>query len=290
MRSTSSISLLLSVSMSLAAAVAAPAFASDGLLEINQACAVHSGCFAGDEPGFPVTISASGSYRLTSNLDYPSSLSQAISILSFDVVIDLNGHTVKGTNSCAAGSGGWIISCSQTNGFGAIIGSGAVRVRVMNGRILGAGSDGINLADAAEIRDIQVSDCSDEGIAVGSRSIVASVSAIGNRGNGIESISGSTLVRDSVATNNGVNGITIGSGSTVSGNTTSTNAIHGISAASGSSVSGNTAQANGSHGLSLGSTTSYRNNTITGNALGTLVNALGVNVGGNVCNGTLGCP
>jgi hypothetical protein len=44
-------------------------FASDGQLEINQACAVNTGCFPGDDPGFPVTITQPGSYRLTGNLD-----------------------------------------------------------------------------------------------------------------------------------------------------------------------------------------------------------------------------
>lgn len=49
---------------------ATPAFAVDGVLEINQTCAVQTGCFSGDTPGFPVTINATGSYRLTSNLNH----------------------------------------------------------------------------------------------------------------------------------------------------------------------------------------------------------------------------
>ena len=38
------------------ALMASPALAVDGVLEINQTCAVLTGCFAGDIPGFPVTI------------------------------------------------------------------------------------------------------------------------------------------------------------------------------------------------------------------------------------------
>ena len=49
-------------------AFAGPALAVDGVVEINQTCAVNTGCFAGDTPGFPVTITVAGSYRLTSNL------------------------------------------------------------------------------------------------------------------------------------------------------------------------------------------------------------------------------
>jgi len=37
--------------------LAMPARASDGVLEINQTCAIQTGCFAGDTAGFPVTIS-----------------------------------------------------------------------------------------------------------------------------------------------------------------------------------------------------------------------------------------
>ena len=35
-----------------------PSFASDGVVEINQTCAITTGCFAGDASGFPVTIQA----------------------------------------------------------------------------------------------------------------------------------------------------------------------------------------------------------------------------------------
>lgn len=28
---------------------------ADAVLEINQACATASGCFSGDDPGFPIT-------------------------------------------------------------------------------------------------------------------------------------------------------------------------------------------------------------------------------------------
>ena len=47
---------------------ALPVLAVDGVLEINQTCAVPTGCFAGDATGFPVQINASGSNRPTSNL------------------------------------------------------------------------------------------------------------------------------------------------------------------------------------------------------------------------------
>jgi hypothetical protein len=50
--------------------LAGPVLAVDGVLEINQTCVVHTGCFAGDYVGFPVAITgvAGRSDRLTSDL------------------------------------------------------------------------------------------------------------------------------------------------------------------------------------------------------------------------------
>ena len=68
------------------------AFASDGVVEINQACAAV-GCFAGDAPGWPVEITEHGSYRLTSNLDVgiPGG---AILLSSDRMTLDLNRFTI----------------------------------------------------------------------------------------------------------------------------------------------------------------------------------------------------
>jgi hypothetical protein len=84
-------------------ALAGPALAVDGVLEINQTCAINTGCFSGDTPGFPVTISSSGSYRLTSNLttvlDNTDAISGTAPNPAGDVTIDLNGFAVTGTGA-----------------------------------------------------------------------------------------------------------------------------------------------------------------------------------------------
>ena len=51
--------------------LATSSWAGDGVLEINQACAVETGCMPGDTAGFPVAILTSGSYRLTSSPAVP---------------------------------------------------------------------------------------------------------------------------------------------------------------------------------------------------------------------------
>jgi hypothetical protein len=89
------------------ACVAAPGFASagDGVLEINQSCALV-GCFAGDTAGFPVTIAASGSYRLTSNLE---TTSNGVTVSGEGVQLDLGGFTVDGAGRC---TGTPVTSCA----------------------------------------------------------------------------------------------------------------------------------------------------------------------------------
>jgi hypothetical protein len=68
---------------------ATPALAVDGVLEINQACAVQTGCFAGDTAGFPVTIDGGvgKSYRLTANLVVPDVETTAIEVRATEVQI-----------------------------------------------------------------------------------------------------------------------------------------------------------------------------------------------------------
>jgi len=276
--------------LSMTLVVASPALAVDGVLEINQTCAVQTGCFAGDAPGFPVRLTVSGSYRVTSNIDFPGATASAIELAASDIAIDLNGHTIKGTNTCTTGPGGWVTSCSQSNGYHAILGWGSVRVRVSNGRILGSGGAGIILADGSEVRDVQVSDCGGEGIVLGSRSSASSVSAIGNRWTGIAINPGFGVVRDSLATNNGSSGFETGTGSTVSDNVSGGNGGGGILASSGSSVSGNTVRDNGSFGLSLSGGATYRDNTISNNTGAAVAGSGFVNAGGNSCNGSLTCP
>lgn len=78
-----------------AAVLALPgmALAVDGQVLITQARAMAGGVTAGDAPGFPVTISEPGSYRLASNLIVPAG-ANGIEITANDVTIDLNGFSI----------------------------------------------------------------------------------------------------------------------------------------------------------------------------------------------------
>jgi hypothetical protein len=85
-------------------ALAAAIAAADGVTEINQEKALAGSVTPGDAAGFPITISESGSYRLSSNLTVPF-ITNAFEIASDGVTLDLNGFSVVGDGTCADSSG-----------------------------------------------------------------------------------------------------------------------------------------------------------------------------------------
>ena len=283
--------------------------ASDGVLEINQACAVNTGCFTGDDPGFPVEIvgSVGRSYRLTSDLVLPSPSISGIVIAVPSVSIDLNGFEIV-TEECL----GAITNCTPTVGNGdgiAFTGPGDGRgISVKNGTITGMGDDGVKLGMQAEIvnlrlrwngeRGINADDQSivtgntayengDIGIYAESGSTITGNGAFKNGNGGIKTVNGSTVMGNTVY-QNGAYGIFANFGSTVSGNSVNENDGDGISTHAGSMVSGNTVRGNTKWGLDLSATSTYSQNTVTENTDGAVDG--GVNMGGNSCNGAPTCP
>ncbi|MHC4062994.1 MAG: right-handed parallel beta-helix repeat-containing protein [Planctomycetota bacterium] len=160
---------ILAAAATLAAATAAQAV--DGVLEINQTCAVNTGCFTGDTAGFPVTITTSGSYRLTGNLSVSDPGTNGIDVTSENVTIDFNSFGLDGP------------------------GSGSGR--------------GVNAADpSTKLRDGFVRAFGGEGISLSSGLIERMFVSV-NGGTGID-VSGGAVVRDSHLLYNGGNGIVFG--------------------------------------------------------------------------------
>ena len=241
------------------------AVAVDGVLEINQTCAVKSGCFSNDAPGFPVTIdgTAGRSYRLTSNLVVPQATS-GITVGSPSTTIDLNGFEIA-----RSGCQGATSNCTPSAGPG----TGVIRsnssipgISVKNGTISGMGDDGLLLGVQAHVTNLQVR---------------------WNRVDGISVREGS-LVTGNVVLENGDDGIFVRAGSTVSGNSLFGNGGSGVVAGSGSGVQRNTSKFNGGYGLDLAADAAYTGNSVNNNTTGT-VNG-GVNAGANSCNATTTCP
>jgi len=256
--------------------LATPVLATDGVLEINQTCAAQTGCFSGDTAGYPVTIdgTAGRSYRLTGDLVVPDADTDGIVVSTGDVGIDLNNFTI-----IRSGCEGATTNCTPASGAGSGIERTDLQNRgisVKNGSITGMGRFGVLLGEQAEVTGLRVRWNGHDGIAVQS---------------------GSTITGNT-AYENGGDGISTGAASTVTGNTAYLNEGDGLSVSLGANVSGNTVSNNGVSGdgwginFFFGSTAAYRNNVIISPVTGTrgTVTGVGVDAGGNVCNGSLTCP
>lgn len=118
----------------IATALLATAGAAQAQQTINQSKALAGNISPGDEPGFPITISRPGHYKLTGNLSVPAG-TQGIVITAHDVTLDMNGFTLAGPNSCTRNASSRVVTCTtvaslvgiQTQGNGVVIRDGAVR-------------------------------------------------------------------------------------------------------------------------------------------------------------------
>lgn len=289
---------------------AAGVHAADGQLEINQACAINTGCFTSDTPGFPVTIdgSAGRSYRLTGDLVIPNADSDGISISTNDVSIDLGGFTIMGLACVGAES-----NCTPSSGSGSGVASISAftdkypGISVTNGSIIGMGGFGVLLGNQAEASSLRVRWNGTNGVIVRISSKVFGNTAYQNGDDGISAGPGSTVLGNT-ADENGTRGIFADQGSTVSGNTAYGNVGTGIAVGNGSTVSDNTARGNNNgisasggsaihrntvrqnrgFGLFLDATAAYRENVISSNFKGTVFG--GLNMFSNSCNGKTTCP
>jgi len=225
----------------------APVFASDGQLEINQACAVNTGCFPGDAPGFPVTITTPGSYRLTGSLDLSAEgvNVSGIAVSVPAVTIDLGGFHIAGPTSCSGS--GTNISCSPSS-----TGVGVAGVQFTINATAGVVQNGIvrnmtNFGILSQATGLRVQD----------------VTAIHNGRDGITGSQGS-LVVNSVAIENGQDGIDVNTGSVVDGVTAIGNGRNGINGQGTSSVVTRTSvRQNGMHGFSLGLQYKFGKNNVS---------------------------
>jgi len=252
------------VCLCMLAAISSGLYAVDGVVLINQASALAGNMTPGDVPGFPVTISQAGSYRLTGNLTVPDVNTTAILITAENVTLDLNGFTISGPNVCTFDG----TACQQANGVGVQAGvfgtPGPRGVRVSDGTVRGMGSHGIFLNGAAcAVEKVIALGNRLDGIEVEAGSVMDSVAssnftgivaktvlrstAEGNSQLGIE-VTTNGLAADNVANSNFITGIQLDGGDTATGNTTNHNNA-GIFAICPSTVVGNTATGNPFHNI-----------------------------------------
>jgi len=218
------------------------AFAVDGVVLINQANALAGNVTPGDTPGFPVTISQSGSYKLSSNLVISDPFGTVILINADNVTIDLNGFSIIGPSVCNGHGNVATTSCtiSNTEGVG-IDASEHTGIKVLNGFIRGMGFVGLVC-----LGDIHV-----EGVN-------ASLNASGIQATGvvthnimnynlIAGLNGGGVVSDNVANGNQIGFLAgLGLEGVVVNNTANFNSGYGFFGQTGTTVvSGNSARGNG---------------------------------------------
>ena len=288
-----------------------PALGSDGVAEINQTCALQTGCFPSDPPGFPVTITgaAGRSYRLTGDLQLPQN-TNGIVISTNNITIDLAGFSISCTKTVFVPQP-VIQPCSTAivGGTGSGIttdNSSRTGIEVRAGSVGGMQSDGLSLGRLCAARNLRVHENGGNGISGGTGCIIGNNAISLNTSIGINvfngcKVSGNTVhangslgiatglgatVSGNVVWDNGATGI-VARDSTVSGNTVGENGSIGIRAFGGSTVSNNLVSDNGAFGLILDSRGGYRANLIDNNQ-GTVGG--GSDLGGNLCDGSTTCP
>jgi hypothetical protein len=243
-----------------------PAFAVDGVVLINQSQALAGNVTPGDTPGFPVTLSQAGSYRLTGDLIVPDANTTAIRITADHVTLDLNGFAIVGPTVCTSSPA----NCPPiTQGIGIQADNGPTAdgprgTKILNGTVRGMGSTGIFITGAGSVVERVVVDSNGGGI-LNAGSVIES-SATRNGTFGILA----TIVRDCYVTDNHDIGIQLdGIGGVATGNIASFNGSHGILSPNGT-VSGNTAVRNVAFGISATCPSSIAGNTFVANSGGTI--------------------
>lgn len=300
-----------------------PSLAADFVREISHACAVTEGCFPGDGAGYPVTISETGRYRLTSNLFVPAGQATTILVSADHVDLDLGGFGLLGPAACS----GIPIVCTSGEGYGAGISSGGGQAtRVHDGFVLGAGSNAMSLGAGSTVTDVRIRSNRGHGIEAGPGSKVSDCLVAQNGGAGLSLRRGSVVSDSVVARNGGAgvvflpfglidpatdNGSVVGgsvlyqnggggidstvvgndaAGAVVAGNSIYDNEVDGVRLPGGGGVvSGNVIGSTARYGMNVGSS-SITDNTIAGSGVLDTTASSGSFLGGNSCDGTTTCP
>jgi hypothetical protein len=239
------------------------AHAVDGVTLINQSKALAGGVTAGDSPGFPVTITRAGSFRLSGNLVVPNANTSGIVIdlaAPGVVTLDMNGFSIIGPAHCDP----FTHVCTNTgSGVGIATGNTAI-LSVSRGTVIGMGGDGI----------------------AGFEVSVDRVRAWSNGGTGFN-LGFRCRIQDSEALRNGAGGIFAGPGCVVRDNVVADNGGIGIEGAVGALVRGNAVTANKLFGLSISAVGCIDNAVSGNNSFGIQIQAFGAAIPG--CN-LLGLP
>jgi hypothetical protein len=256
------------VFMCILIAISSRVHAQDGATLIDQSRAIAGNITPGDGPGFPVTISRSGSYRLTSNLVVSQDVT-AVLITAPNVNLDLNGFSILGPGACTVQPQGLPICSPPGQGVGIQAGSdstiGPSSVKVRNGSVRGVKLHGIQLTgNNSLVENVAADGNAGSGLIVNGSVIESSANANGS--DGIRAL----IVRDSISVQNLLHGVVLNFGGVANGNVVSSNGFRGMFVRAGSAV-GNTATNNNNIGILAECPSSLVDNTSLGNTSSGLV-------------------
>ncbi len=236
-------------------AFSATAHAVDGQTLITHAKAMAGNITPGDAPGYPVTISTAGSYKLGGNLVVPDQKTTGIEIKAQNVTIDLNGFGVYGPNKC---TGQPVDNCDFIYGGGSGITSSYRNTWVHDGIVQGMGTHGLALGEEATVDNVNSSHNGVTGIIISSGS-----------------------VRNSHSMFNYSSGISAYKDAIVSGNRMSWNGDFGLIAYYHVLAKANNAAGNGQYGIfAQSSDVGYSDNVLSNNKSRKVHG--GTNLGGNL--------
>jgi hypothetical protein len=301
------LALIEALALGLATALLAGQAQAQGVIGINQAAALAGGVTPGDAPGFPVTISQSGSYVLTGNLTVPDANTDGIRIVDTPSAhVDLGGFEIAGPVSCThALTGGYLsaVTCTPTGGTGKGVfstrtTSGPLEyvATVRNGTIRGMGGGCVELSGQARVEHLHLLNCGGAAIfasgTIANNVIKYAASlGIGGGGNVFDNIIGYTH-----------EGIFLAYRGVIRGNFVSLSVTNGIRCEMGCTVVENTVTFSRSYGLYLANcapggciprlVSGYANNLLNYNNQGNSNPQVfgGVETGGNVCGLDGSCP
>lgn len=280
---------------------------AQGVIGINQAAALAGGVTPGDAPGFPVTISQSGSYVLTGNLTVPDANTTAIEIVDAPSAhVDLGGFEIAGPVTCTHTlTGGYLsaVTCTPTGGTGKGVfstrtSSGPLEyvATVRNGTIRGMGGDCVSLSGQARVEHLHLLNCGGAAIyATGTmaNNVIKYAASLGIGGGG-------NVVDNNISYTH--EGIFLANRGVVRGNVVSLSATNGVRCELGCTVVENMVTSSRSYGLYLANcppggctprlVSGYANNVLNNNNQGNANPQVfgGVETGGNVCGLDGACP
>ena len=271
------------------------AHAGDGVVELSQERALAGNAELGDAPGFPLSLTAPGAYRLTGNLQAPAG-QQAIELLSEGIDLNLGGFAVSGQQSCA-GFTASTLTCTNAHGADGIYTEFPLN-RVHNGSVQGF-DIGVHLQHMSHVHNVKVrynvigiqvldativTHCSAQlnsshGIQTDVHSVVQGNQAYLNAGHGLSANKGSVVLHNA-ASRNGLTGFeTLSGRSVIANNTSTSNGDNGFRASAGSVLLGNLATGNGNLGFWLNANAAYGDNHLLDPVSG------GQQIGPNLCSG-----